>query len=125
MSCILLQRLSALAVLTEVLMAVPSPTDAQQVPAIDTEDTSLVSASVGSGRVHPSMAPDVRNSDFARGNYDNDEADLDRLPVISSFALRPNPTETPKTKRTSFWESTVRTCSRPGVGRAYRAACMV
>jgi hypothetical protein len=77
MSCILLQRVSALAL----LMAVPLPSDAQQVPTIDTEDASLGSMSVGSGRVHPSLALDVRNGDFARGNYDDDAAGLDRLPV--------------------------------------------
>lgn len=62
-------------------MAVSSPAIAQQVPTIDTEDASLGSASVGSGRVHPLIALDVRNGDFARGNYDDDAADLDRLPV--------------------------------------------
>lgn len=77
MSNIIIRRLPALAV----LIAELSPADAQQVPTIDTEDASLGSTSVGSGRVHPSMALDVRNGDFARGNYDDDAADLDRLPV--------------------------------------------
>ena len=77
MSNILFRRLSALAV----LMAMPSPANAQRVPTIDTEDALLGSASVGNGRVHPLMALDVRNGDFARGAYDDDAADLDRLPV--------------------------------------------
>ncbi|UYY58166.1 hypothetical protein [Sphingomonas sp. S2-65] len=63
------------------VMAASSPAIAQQVPTIDTEDASLGSASVGSGRVHPSLAIDLRNGDFARGNFDDDAADLDRLPV--------------------------------------------
>lgn len=33
------------------------------------------------GRVHPLLALDVRNGDFARGYYDDNAADLDRLPV--------------------------------------------
>jgi hypothetical protein len=62
-------------------MAVASPAISQQVPTIDTEDATLGSASVGRGRVHPLIALDVRNGDFARGNYDDDAADLNRLPV--------------------------------------------
>lgn len=55
---------------------------AQSIPAIDTEDATLGSETVGSSaRVHPSLAFDVRNGDFARGNYDDDAADLDRVPV--------------------------------------------
>jgi hypothetical protein len=61
--------------------ALSSSALAQQVPTIDTEDATLGSVSVGSGRVHPMIALDVRNGDFARGNYDDDAADLDRLPV--------------------------------------------
>jgi hypothetical protein len=51
-----------------VSMAVASPTISQQVPTIDTEDATLGSASVGRGHVHPLIALDVRNGDFARGN---------------------------------------------------------
>jgi hypothetical protein len=54
---------------------------AQSVPTIDTEDATLGSADVGDGRVHPMLALDARNGDFARGNYDDDRADLARLPV--------------------------------------------
>jgi hypothetical protein len=36
---------------------------------------------VGTGWIHPMLAVDARNGDFARGNYDDDRADLDRLPV--------------------------------------------
>jgi len=65
-----------------VLAVVTDPAAAQQVPTIDTEDASLGSADV------PQDAPfhllgtlDMRNGDFARGAYDDDGADLDRLPV--------------------------------------------
>ncbi|WP_375420850.1 hypothetical protein [uncultured Sphingomonas sp.] len=77
MSSIASRKLFALAV----AMALPATASAQEVPTIDTEDASLGSASVGSGRVHPSVGLNVRNGDFARGNYDDDAADLDRLPV--------------------------------------------
>jgi hypothetical protein len=77
------RRVVALAV----AMAVSPPATAQQVPTIDTEDASLGSASVGSGRAHPSIGLDVRNGDFARGNFDDDAADLDRLPVHLQLGL--------------------------------------
>lgn len=55
---------------------------AQSVPSINTEDATLGSQGVSSsGSIHPSFGVDVRNGDFARGNYDDDAADLDRLPV--------------------------------------------
>jgi hypothetical protein len=73
--------------LVAVAVAVSSPAVAEQVPTIDTEDASLGSAPVGSGHVHPSLALDVRNGDFARGNFDDDAADLDRLPVHIQLGL--------------------------------------
>lgn len=57
------------------------PAGAQEVPTIDTEDASLGSASVDEGRFHPLLAVDLRNGDFARGDYDDDAADLARVPV--------------------------------------------
>ncbi|MGJ3627975.1 hypothetical protein AB5I41_15045 [Sphingomonas sp. MMS24-JH45] len=54
---------------------------AQSVPTIDTEDASLGSVEVGSGDFHPILGVDVRNGDFARGGYDDDAANLDRVPV--------------------------------------------
>jgi hypothetical protein len=58
-----------------------TPAASQSVPTIDTEDVTLGSSSVGTGSIHPAFGVDVRNGDFARGNYDDDAADLDRLPV--------------------------------------------
>jgi hypothetical protein len=61
---------------------------AQSVPTIDTEDATLGSAKVSAGgNVHPILAFDVRNGDFARGNYDDDRADLDRLPVHAQLGF--------------------------------------
>lgn len=55
---------------------------AQDAPTIDTEDATLGSTDIGSrGRVHPQLAVDLRNGDFARGAYDDDRANLARLPV--------------------------------------------
>ncbi|WP_294392208.1 hypothetical protein [uncultured Sphingomonas sp.] len=63
------------------LLAAICPAAAQDIPTIDTEDASLGSASVGDGGFHPVLAADLRNGDFARGAYDDDDADLDRLPL--------------------------------------------
>lgn len=55
---------------------------AQTAPTLDTEDATLGSEDVSSGgRWHPSFGIDLRNGDFARGGYDDDRADLSRLPV--------------------------------------------
>lgn len=54
---------------------------AQSIPTVDTEDASLGSQAVGRGRLHPVIGLDVRNGDFARGGYDDDAANLDRVPV--------------------------------------------
>lgn len=63
-------------------MLLGGPATAQTVPSIDTEDATLGSQRASSsGRIHPSFGIDVRNGDFARGNYDDDAANLDRLPV--------------------------------------------
>jgi hypothetical protein len=58
-----------------------TPATAQSVPTIDTEDASLGSSSARTGSIHPAFGVDIRNGDFARGNYDDDAAGLDRLPV--------------------------------------------
>jgi len=61
---------------------------AQSVPTIDTEDATLGSAKISEGGdLHPQLAFDVRNGDFARGNYDDDRADLDRLPVHAQLGI--------------------------------------
>lgn len=62
--------------------------DAQTVPTLDTEDATLgVDDVSSSGRLHPSFAIDLRNGDFARGSYDDDRADLSRLPVHAQVGL--------------------------------------
>lgn len=65
-----------------------APASARDVPVIDTEDATLGSTTVtSSGRLHPIFAFDLRNGDFARGNYDDDRADLERLPVHAQIGL--------------------------------------
>jgi len=63
----------------------------RSVPAIETEDATLGSVDVGetSGRFHPQFAIDARNGDFSRGNYDDDSASLERIPLHAQvgFAL--------------------------------------
>jgi hypothetical protein len=54
---------------------------AQTISTIDTEDAGLGSLTVGAGRFHPTIGLDVRNGDFARGGYDDDAANLRRVPV--------------------------------------------
>jgi hypothetical protein len=57
------------------------PASAQTVPFIDTEDATLSEVDVGEGAVHPIVSFDVRNGDYARGAYDDDDASLGRVPV--------------------------------------------
>lgn len=64
------------------------PAAAQTIPTVNTEDATLGSDDVSSsGRIHPSFGVDIRNGDFARGNYDDDPASLDRLPVHVQLGL--------------------------------------
>jgi hypothetical protein len=63
------------------MLMLPTGLSAQTMPTIDTEDAELGSLEVGEGRFHPSFGVDVRNGDFARGGYDDDAANLARLPV--------------------------------------------
>ncbi|MDR6233662.1 hypothetical protein [Pseudomonas oryzihabitans] len=73
------------------LPAVAANADARSVPSIESEDASLgsVDVSEASGRFHPQLGLDVRNGDFSRGNYDDDAANLDRIPLHAQvgFAL--------------------------------------
>lgn len=62
-------------------LLLPTGLAAQPMPTIDTEDAELGKLEVGEGRFHPSFGVDARNGDFARGGYDDDAANLDRLPV--------------------------------------------
>jgi len=63
----------------------------RSVPSIESEDAALgsVEVSENSGRFHPQLGMDVRNGDFSRGNYDDDAASLDRIPLHlqAGFAL--------------------------------------
>jgi len=70
-----------MSVAAPIALIATTPAASQSVPTIDTEDVTLGSSSVGTGSIHPAFGIDVRNGDFARGNYDDDAADLDRLPV--------------------------------------------
>jgi hypothetical protein len=54
---------------------------AQTVPFIDTEDATLSEVDVGAGDLHPIVSLDIRNGDYARGAYDDDDAGLGRVPV--------------------------------------------
>ena len=62
-------------------MLMPGALAAQTAPTIDTEDAQLGEVTVGEGRFHPVLGADIRNGDFARGSYDDDAANLHRLPV--------------------------------------------
>ncbi|MDP1026817.1 hypothetical protein Q5H91_06310 [Sphingomonas sp. KR1UV-12] len=73
--------------LAPLLATIASAAGAQTVPTIDTEDASLGSVAIGSGRFHPTLAIDLRNGDFARGNYDDDAANLDRLPIHAQLGF--------------------------------------
>ena len=62
-----------------------SAQDAQTVPFVDTEDATMSDIDVGQGDLHPILSFDVRNGDYARGAYDDDDANLDRVPVHVSI----------------------------------------
>lgn len=59
----------------------------RQAPLSDTEDASLGSVTVGDGWLHPVIGFDLRNGDFVRGSYDDDAADLDRVPAHVQLGL--------------------------------------
>ena len=64
-----------------------APAMAGEVPTLDTEEATLGAAKAGDGRWHPLLGVDLRNGDFARGNYDDDPASLDRLPAHLRLGL--------------------------------------
>ncbi|MBB4618428.1 hypothetical protein [Sphingomonas abaci] len=59
----------------------------QSVPVIDTEDATLGTVEVPTGSLHGTASLDVRNGDYARGAYDDDDAGLSRLPVHAAVTL--------------------------------------
>lgn len=61
--------------------------ETRKAPLSDTEDASITSVDVGVGRVHPVLALDLRNGDFVRGDFDDDAANLDRVPVHARIGL--------------------------------------
>lgn len=72
-------------------LAVAAHAAPRSVPSIESEDAALgsVEVSEAAGRFHPLLGVDVRNGDFSRGNYDDDAASLDRIPLHlqAGFAL--------------------------------------
>jgi hypothetical protein len=92
---------TALMVLAATLICVAAPpASAQTVPFIDTEDATLSEVDVGDGAVHPIVSFDVRNGDYARGAYDDDDAGLGRVPVHvaiggAAASTRRDPTRDP------------------------------
>ena len=71
--------------LLAVAASLPAPVAAQTIPFADTEDATLSTIDVGEGDVHPVVSFDVRNGDYARGAYDDDDAGLGRVPVHVSI----------------------------------------
>ncbi len=63
------------------VLVVAAPAAAQTIPFADTEDATLSRIEVGEGDVHPVASIDLRNGDYARGGYDDDDAGLGRIPV--------------------------------------------
>jgi len=71
--------------LLAIVASLPAPVAAQTIPFADTEDATLSTIDVGDGDVHPVVSFDVRNGDYARGAYDDDDAGLGRVPVHVSI----------------------------------------
>ncbi|WP_233150648.1 hypothetical protein [Sphingomonas mollis] len=61
-------------------LVVTTPASAQTIPFADTEDATLSEIDVGAGIIHPVVSIDLRNGDYARGTYDDDNAGLGRAP---------------------------------------------
>lgn len=59
----------------------------RSVPVIDTEDATLGTTEVPAGPLHGTVSLDVRNGDYARGAYDDDDAGLSRLPVHAAITV--------------------------------------
>jgi hypothetical protein len=70
------------------LLGIAEPTGAlaQKMPTID-PDGQLSAASVGQGRLHAVIDFNLQNGDFSRGKYDDDAANLDRLPFAVGVTL--------------------------------------
>lgn len=64
-----------------------SRASAQTAPTVETEDAALGELDVSEARFHPSVTLDLRNGDFSRGEYDDDDADLNRVPLHLQFAF--------------------------------------
>jgi len=62
-------------------MVAATPAVAQSIPFADTEDATLSEVEVGDGDLHPVVSVDLRNSDYARGALDDDNAGLGRVPL--------------------------------------------
>lgn len=75
------------AALPVLLRVLGSPVWAQTTPTIDTEDAGLSGFDVSTEGFHPVVTLDLRNGDFSRGAYDDDDADLERLPIHLQFAF--------------------------------------
>ncbi|MET0269625.1 MAG: hypothetical protein ABW173_04265 [Sphingomonas sp.] len=64
-----------------IVCLLPAAAAAQTIPFADTEDATLSEIEVGPGDIHPVLSLDLRNGDYARGAYDDDDAGLGRVPV--------------------------------------------
>lgn len=67
-------------------IAAPTGALAQKMPTIDA-DGQLGAASVGQGSLHAVIDFKLQNGDFSRGKYDDDAANLDRLPFAVGVTL--------------------------------------
>lgn len=63
-----------------IALGLPGAAVAQKMPTIDA-DGHLSNATVGNGTFHAIIDLNLQNGDFSRGKYDDDAANLDRLPV--------------------------------------------
>lgn len=68
-----------------VALVVTAPAGAQTIPFADTEDATLSEIDVGAGSLHPVVSIDLRNGDYARGAYDDDNAGFGRVPFHVSL----------------------------------------
>lgn len=82
----MMRVLAAASTVAAVTVCAAISASAQTMPTIDS-DAHLATASVGDGSLHGVLDLSLQNGDFSRGAYDDDAANLHRLPAAAALTL--------------------------------------
>ena len=83
----MVKRTALAAIASTIAMIIAAPAWAQDMPTINADGHLGKVAIDKDGRLHASVGLNLRNGDFSRGAYDDDAANLDRLPVHAALTL--------------------------------------